>query len=209
MKDRPRKHIVSLLARFLEASRSRPVKLEPFLNSFVKENESLGPGHLSFVSDNLYNLIRNLELVKHLSGNSNPTPEDYLSSFLSHDLAKYRRDRSLPPHIRFSIHPSLFERVERSLGPEESLKFGEVSCQRAPLTIRANPLRVSPSQLAKLLSSSYSISTEPCLKALNGLKVIGHPPVISSGLLVSDRRVQGRAFRDPRRRGSVDRRPAT
>lgn len=177
MKKFVKKHSIEILGKFLEARKAQRVRLDGFVGSYMRSHKSIGPKEMTFISENVFDIVRNLELVKHLAGSRGQDAETLFTTYARRDLAEERRNASLAPQTRFSIHPELMARLESALGRRDAFAVAEISCQRPPLTVRADPGRASRSELMKKFVLEHHFSIKKTRLAEHGVSFLANPMV--------------------------------
>lgn len=141
----------------LEDYEKQNLPLDLFLSLYFRHHKALGAKDRGFVADTIYGLIRWKSLIDYLC-KSTPTWEKRLDTFLTTDVETYKNETQIPLYIRYSCPQPLFELLVKNFGEEKACEFCWVNNQKAPLTVRINPLRTTREALLQLWEKDYPVS---------------------------------------------------
>ena len=144
------------LSSVLKSLESEKIPLDALLSRYFRLHKALGSKDRLFISDTLYHYIRWKNLYEHL--HLDPSPLDPLV---------HLQDTAIPLHVRYGMPPSLYQMLIEAYGEEKAHQIALISNTRAPLTIRANPLKISRQQLLEKWAKNFKIS--PCPRAPHGM----------------------------------------
>jgi 16S rRNA (cytosine967-C5)-methyltransferase len=142
-------HLSSVLKSF--ESHTQP--LDALLSRYFRSHKAIGSKDRTFISETAYHYIRYKNLYDHLG----KAPEESLPP---HDL-------DLPPHLRYGMPKSLYDLLVQAYGEEKTQEICQISNTRAPLTLRANALKITREELMKKWEGKYRVS--PCIHAPHGI----------------------------------------
>jgi hypothetical protein len=182
-----RKHIIELLTAFdpflIKTSFSSP-PLDLHIKSYFQTNKSLGSHDRGLIADTIYKLIRYkvfLDLIAKKPVNWNSR----LESLDSEDFENKIKNPSFKTNVRCSCPEDLFALLVDSYGEGKAFEYCESMLEKAPLTIRANPLKVSREDLfeqMKLIDRHKKL--EKCLYSPLGVKFMSMRNVFKIKILI-------------------------
>ncbi len=135
---------------------------------YFKQNKALGSKDRKKISEILYSLVRWRGLLDYLIPSGSPRNwEHRLEAYKKHSLTDYLQQDHIPLHIRLSFPKQLFSLLEKDYGIQDTINLCLALNKEAPLTIRANTLKISRQDLLKKWESKYSLT--PCTQSFNGI----------------------------------------
>jgi len=134
--------------------------LDLWLSNYFRDHKAIGSKDRAYIADTLYGLIRWLGAIDHFA-NEDFSWDHRLDIFLKTDFSEVYRDSTLPPHIRVSFPPELFDLIAADYGVDQALELCYASNFPAPTTIRANALKISREALLERWQGIYDISPTP------------------------------------------------
>jgi 16S rRNA (cytosine967-C5)-methyltransferase len=144
------------LSAVLESLESLKIPLDALLSRYFRFHKALGSKDRLFISETLYHYVRWKNLYQHLK--VEPSPLDPLT---------YLQDESIPPHVRYGMPQDLYELLVTAYGEEKTREVSLISNIRAPLTIRANPIKISRDDLLAKWAKTYKVA--PCPQSPYGI----------------------------------------
>lgn len=150
----------------LESYDKQELPLDLFLKDYFKARKAVGSKDRPFISDAVYTMVRWRGLLDYLCG-SNPDWAKRLDVYLKWDLPALKKRTEIPMHIRAGFPKVLFDLIIASHGDEKGLDLCHRSNMSAPITIRANTLKISRESLMDIWKDKYSII--PCSHAQHGI----------------------------------------
>lgn len=165
MKPFRKNHIINILTRY-ENSQSA---LDLFLHQYFKSNHAIGSNDRKEIAETVYSYIRWKGLIDFF--NKQGQIAQKVEWLLNHDPFSYRNEPTIPDHIKVSFPKEYFEAIEESLGRDKAIEFCLASNSKAPIYIRANPLKISRDELLFRLSDRFHVTA--CEKSPLGLEVHG------------------------------------
>lgn len=140
-------HFSILLHQFQQAH----TPLDLLLRHYFRSHKALGSKDRAWISETLYHYIRWKNLYDALS--LDPT-----ASLPDLDTLQ------LPLHVRLGASKLLFEKLKEAYGEEKAMEVCQINQTRAPVTIRANSLKISRDDLLQKFSSVYDVTPTPYSK---------------------------------------------
>ncbi len=144
------------LSAVLESLESQKIPLDALLSRYFRFHKALGSKDRLFISDTLYHYVRWKNLYQHLK--VEPSPLDPLA---------YLQDESIPLHVRYGLPQDLYDMLVTAYGEEKTHEVSLISNIRAPLTIRANPLKISRDELLAKWAGTFKVA--PCPQSPHGI----------------------------------------
>ena len=77
---------------------------------------------------------------------------------------------SIPEHVRCSVTKELFDLIAKSHGWDTAFEICRIALEQPKLTIRANTLKTTQSELLKTFVKQYKFDVEACKWAPNGIR---------------------------------------
>jgi 16S rRNA (cytosine967-C5)-methyltransferase len=144
------------LSTVLESLESQKIPLDALLSRYFRIHKAIGSKDRQFISEALYHFIRWKNLFQHLKLTPSvldPTPR--------------LCDASAPPHVQVGMPQELYDLLVQAYGEEKTREIALISNNRAPLTIRINPLKTSREALLAKWKNSFKVS--PCPQSPYGI----------------------------------------
>lgn len=126
------------------------------LSKYFRSNRAIGSKDRKFLGETVYGIIRWLGLIDYFC----PRPVDWknrVDTFLSFCPLEALHQEEIPIHKRVSFPKKLFAQIEKAHGLDRAVAFCLASNQRAPLTVRVNPLKTSREQLLEIWSKEFDV----------------------------------------------------
>ena len=144
-------HSTMVLKEYSEQNKT--IKL--FLSEYFRKNKSIGSKDRKEIADNIYNILRYKILLDHFlkKGISWEKRLNFFKTNNIKDLQKKVRN----PSIRVSFPKKLFQLLVKNYSEEKAEKICNVLNEKAPITIRANLLKISREDLFKKLLKNYKV----------------------------------------------------
>lgn len=134
----------------------------------------MGSKDRRFIADTVYGMTRWRLLLDYLIG-SNPSWEKRLSLYQNFQPSEFASVNSIPAHIRFSCPKDLFDLLVKNYGERQGHYLAQINNTPAPITIRANPLKVSRQALLESLQPRFEVA--PCSFAPHGIEFKKREPL--------------------------------
>jgi 16S rRNA (cytosine967-C5)-methyltransferase len=138
------------LSTVLENLESQKIPLDALLSRYFRLHKALGSKDRLFISDTLYHYIRWKSLYQHLKIAPSPL-----------DPSLHLNDTTIPAHDRYAMPQPLYDLLVQMYGEEKTKEICLVSNNRAPLTIRVNPLKISRDDLLAKWENKYKVTACP------------------------------------------------
>ncbi|KRX04227.1 hypothetical protein PPERSA_11351 [Pseudocohnilembus persalinus] len=132
-------------------NRNQQYPLDLHLRTFFKQHKSIGSKDRKLISENVYQLVRNQIYLDTIS----PKPLSWdgkIETMLSQRFHTMKANKSLLP---------LFDLMSKAYGEQDALTYLQNINNRAPLTVRVNPYKISRDDL---LEKWNKIDKLPCKK---------------------------------------------
>ncbi|CAG9472376.1 sun-family protein, putative [Plasmodium vivax] len=141
--------------------------LDIYMRLYFKAN-SIKSKDKPFISDHVYNIIRNKTLLSYLSAPS-PLYTSVIKTYFASDRWKYEmNNEKIPAHVRYSFPKELYEQLVNCYGEKKSHTLMSILNEKAPVFLRVNTNKISRNDLYKLLMSK-GVSVEKCVNSPQGL----------------------------------------
>lgn len=145
-------HLLSLLQGFDETN----LPLDVYLSKYFRSHKAVGSKDRKEICEVLYKLIRWKGLVdfyceKPLSW------EKRIDTLKTIPIDQSVKNPSIPKHVRVSFPKAFYETISKPFGEEKAKKYFLTSNTQAPITIRANPLKISREKLLEIFQSRYEV----------------------------------------------------
>lgn len=170
-----RDHITQILSTFeTKISQSMPqsIPLDLHLKYYLTSHKSLGSHDRAIISETLYKLVRYKVYLDAIS----PKPLTWpgrLNTLLSPDFENNLKNPSFKKDIRCSCPSELFNLLSEAYGEGKAFEYCENILEKAPLTIRSNPLKISRDRLLELMKLiDRHKSIEKCQFSPYGIKFL-------------------------------------
>lgn len=157
-------HLLQLLQGYSEQS----LPLDRFIAAYFHDHPALGSKDRKELAETAYALIRwqaSLDALSTAEGNT--SWERRIELFESFNPALFCQNEHYPLWIRYSCPEDLFSRWVTAYGIEQAKAIAWTSNTPAPITIRANTLKISRDKLLSLLSPHYEVY--PCSHSDTGI----------------------------------------
>jgi 16S rRNA C967 or C1407 C5-methylase (RsmB/RsmF family) len=141
-------HFRSLLKLF----KYEKTPLDLIVRRYFRLNKSLGSKDRAWIGETIYHYIRWENLYDAL----NLDPIEPLPS-----------TETLPLHLQLGTPEKLFDTLKTTYGEETAISICQINQTRAPITIRANTLKITRDDLIKKLSAQFTVQPAPHSK--NGI----------------------------------------
>lgn len=131
-------HLTALLGKM----RSETTPIDVLLRHYFRQNKALGSKDRAWVSETLYHYVRWKNLYDELQLDPlNPLPEA----------------PHLDLHLRLGAPQKLIEILTKAYGEEKTAEICQINQTRAPVTIRANTLKISRENLLPKLKPQFDV----------------------------------------------------
>lgn len=140
------------LCAVLKSFESTSAPLDALLSRYFRSHKAIGSKDRSFISETAFHFVRYKNLYHHC----NKRPEEEVPI----------GDLTLPQHLRYGMPEELYHKLVEHYG-EAAEEICKISNTRAPLTVRANTLKITPQELFKKWDGKYLVSF--CKYAPNGI----------------------------------------
>jgi len=154
-------HLFAFLHQFDEAS----MPLDMAFSNYLKSHKSIGAHDRRFLGDTAYALIRWRALLDYLLC-CEPIWEKRYALWKKIDLSSL--PDNIPPFIRCGASPWLFQELTHSYGEAKASELSRILNEPAPLTIRANLLKISRDSLLERWKTLHD--AEPCSHSKTGIR---------------------------------------
>ncbi len=154
------------LLQLLEAYDWQRGPFDVYLANYFRANKSLGSKDRRQITETAYGLIRWLGLVDHLIEPSHSW-ERRLDEFKRLDPAGYRDNARISLADRHSFPEALFARLVQAHGETQACEIAWASNAEAPVTVRANRLKISRDELMKRLRRYCDVRA--CVHSADGI----------------------------------------
>lgn len=147
----------------LETYEEQTLPLDAFLSNYFRLNKSVGSHDRKIIAETIYGIIRWQGLLDFLSTNN--SWRDRLITYKNFNPTKYQDKPEIPSHIKVSFPKNYFNKLAAIYGEELAKKLCLISNSKAPVTIRANLLKISREELLIRLSKHYNVKLCPISKS--------------------------------------------
>jgi 16S rRNA C967 or C1407 C5-methylase (RsmB/RsmF family) len=171
-------HIINILREFQQ----KQAPIDFFLHKYFKANHSIGSNDRKEIAEFVYQYIRWQGLVHHFVQGDLVNKIEWLSQ---HNPKDFLTQESIPLHIRLSFPKVYFEILRHSLSEKELIEFCLVSNEKAPITIRCNPLKITRDELLNRLKDRFEVtptSLSPFGIQIHGKANLFQTPEFEQGL---------------------------
>lgn len=136
--------------------------LDLTISRYFRQHKALGSKDRKSIAETLYHLVRWSGLFDYfVPGDKNWENRHEVAKQI--DVAETLHDEKIPLHTRASFPKNLFDLWVESYGEEEAMRLALLSNERAPITLRANGLKISREDFLKRFQSQ--IDMKPCKNA--------------------------------------------
>ena len=176
-----RDHIAQILTSFeSKTSPSLPqsIPLDLHLKYYFSSHKSLGSHDRGTISETVYKLIRYKEYLDIISKKPLSWPGRLLS-LQSDDFENNLKNPSFKRNVRCSCPEQLYNILSEEYGEGKAFDYCQTLLEKAPLTIRSNPLKISRERLyeqMKLIDRHKAV--EKCEYSPYGIKFTSFRNVI-------------------------------
>lgn len=162
--------------QILELYDKSSIALDSLIRGYLKKNKAIGSKDRNQICKNIYSIIRNLSLID--SALTSPITWQKRLEFLP--LLSSISTKDLPVHIKYSCPKWLYEILHFSMDQKTLEDYLATSLTEAPLTIRANLIKIDKDSLFDLLKKEFAVVS--CELSDTGLKFFKREPVTSNNL---------------------------
>lgn len=148
-----RDHITQILSTFeskLAAPRPQTMPLDMHLKYYFNVHKSLGSHDRLIISETTYKLVRYKVYLDTISKKPLTWP-GRIEALLSPDFENNLKNPSFKKNVRCSCPSELFNLLADAYGEGKAFEYCENLLEKAPLTIRSNPLKISRDKLYELM----------------------------------------------------------
>lgn len=145
------------LFQFLRRFDHQHLPLDLFLSHYFRSNTALGAKDRRFLSETIYGMTRWRGLLDHLAGDAASWEKRY-AIYKGFQPTAYLYVNAIPPHIRVSFPPFLFELILSQYGEEKTMALCQILNTQAPLTVRVNTLKTTRRELFTRLEGKYDVT---------------------------------------------------
>ncbi len=167
----PEYHLFQLLRRF----ENQHLPLDLFLSQYFRAHKQLGSHDRRTISQAVYGMCRWQSLLDHLV-EGQPSWEKRYALFRYFQPDQYLYVNTIPLHVRVSFPKELFALLVQDYGEEKAVRLCQISNTEAPITVRANPLKV---ERAQLLEKWKELDVTPCAHSPLGIQFKNRLPLVS------------------------------
>lgn len=164
MKSFRKNHILKILRDFQGSS--CPIDL--FIHQYFKSHHALGSNDRKEIAEFIYRFIRWKGLADYFTSSN---LEEKIDWFIQHDPKMFCFDTSIPLHIRLSFPKLYIEALKSTLTEEQIITFCLESNEKAPTTIRINPIKTTREFLFNKLKENFDLIK--CPISPYGIQIIG------------------------------------
>lgn len=161
------RHINLFLQKLAESAKP----LDLCLSHYFKAHKNLGAKDRREIGGTVYGLERWKSLLDYFA------PKDRLAFYRSLPWESVLKDASVPIYARLGLTPFLYERFRSAFGEEKTKELSQILQSQAPMTVRANLLKISQKDLFQLWKDRYSIAL--CDHAPAGIQFDKREPLFS------------------------------
>lgn len=161
-------HLLSLLTDYDQQG----LPIDVCVANYFRSHKALGSKDRKWLLEAIYPLIKWQGLIDY----NTPRPISWqkrLRTFLSHSIPELQAKNGTPPHISCSFPQFLFAKLLDFYGEETTLQICHTLNEKAPITLRTNPIKISREQLLSKLDPNVFCKTHlaphgiSCLKRVN------------------------------------------
>lgn len=175
MKNFHEHHILNIFSEFEEDNK---IPFDLLLSRYGRQHRALGSKDRKMIGETCFELIRWFKLLDQEKG---PLSwKERLHLLLTTDLEKLKTNPKLSPSTRCSTPDWIFQKLSKAYGEAKALEICLVLNERAPLTIRANRLKITKEALYERLAQDYKI--KKCSLARDGISFYESTHLLSSPL---------------------------
>lgn len=163
-------HIAAFFSRY--ALGRAPLDLS--LAGYFKSHKSLGSKDRKTIGEAVFGMVRWKTLLDHLGPASDPL--ERLRLYKTLDFDKALADPRIPEPVRCGVPETLFDRLAGAYGKPEARRLSLILNTPAPVTVRANALKITRSDL---ISRWSEYGAAPCSQAPHGIRFPKRLPLFS------------------------------
>jgi 16S rRNA (cytosine967-C5)-methyltransferase len=145
------------LFHLLNAFEKQKLPLDVFLRIYFKDHKAIGSHDRKYIAETIYTLTRWKGLVDFFC-KEDISWENRVAVLESLSPEEHLNDSSIPLHNRVSFPENYFSYLSQELGEHNAKEFCLESNYTAPITIRANALKISRDALMERLKDIASCS---------------------------------------------------
>ena len=168
----PQHHLFQLLRRF----ENQHLPLDLFLSQYFRAHAALGSKDRQFIAQSVYGMTRWRGLLDHIIGPHSSWEERY-TLFSTLRPENYLQNHTIPLHVRVSFPQELFNLLKESYGQEKALYLCQICNTEAPVTVRANPLKITREELLEKWKPHFDVV--PCEGAPFGILFKKRVPLVA------------------------------
>lgn len=157
-------HLLQLLQEYDEHPKA---PLDYAIAVYFKKHRALGSKDRAWISDTCYGLVRWKGLLDFLTAGA-PSWEARLNLFVAKRPQEYLFREEIPQHVRVSFPKELFDLFVEAMGEAAAVNMCLILNERAPTTVRANPLKIGRDALVDRFRAE-GFSVIPCAQAPFGI----------------------------------------
>jgi 16S rRNA (cytosine967-C5)-methyltransferase len=155
-------HLLQLLSDFDKQT----LPIDVFMSIYFRERKALGSKDRAYISDLACDLIR----WRGLLDACQPKPSSWIKRLSAYQNGVLKSDHSsFCDHVRCSFPKELFNLFKDAYGREQAIEIALASNERAPLTVRANALKITREDLIKKWEPHLPLN--PCKHSPVGINV--------------------------------------
>ena len=136
--------------------------MDTVLRNYFRQHTAIGSKDRTFIADTIYAMIRWKGLLDHICI-APVTWEKRLEAYFNDEFTRAQKDETLPTHVRVSFPKDLFDLFVASYGEATAENICRISNTAAPITVRANALKISREDLLARWKERYQVV--PCRDA--------------------------------------------
>jgi 16S rRNA C967 or C1407 C5-methylase (RsmB/RsmF family) len=148
-------HILQALHDYEKQS----LPMDSVLRNYLRQHTAIGSKDRTFIADTIYSMIRWQGLLDQIC-TAPLSWEKRLEAYFSDEFTRAQKDESLPPYVRVSFPKELFDLLSATYGESSAENICRVSNTSAPITVRANTLKISRDDLLARWKDRYQVV--PC-----------------------------------------------
>lgn len=162
-------HLITLLEEYGQSHKP----LDRCMADYFRAHKALGSKDRAYVAETAWDIIRWQGLIDaHLSA-----PYTWEKRLKVHETLNKEDTSSFPDHVRLSCPKFLYDLFCESWGEAKAQEISRISNTQAPLTVRANLLKTTRTELLKTWANKYDVA--PCFQSPTGIKFSKREPLTS------------------------------
>lgn len=172
--------VLSSFEQLIQEKSSQIFYSKPFdlhLKNYFKENKKLGSHDRYTIAELSYKMIRYKEFLDVIS----PKPltwSERLETMISEDFNNQLKNENLSLNTRCSCPKELFNLLKQEYGELSAFNYSKAFLEKAPLTIRANPKKISRDELCRVLKRNRDFKILKCSYSPLGIKFLSERNVL-------------------------------